>query len=53
MQIKGSGASSFFIVNMCAINVKECMLHEKCNNNLTFIEQKTAGETPLMQILIN
>jgi hypothetical protein len=36
---------------MCAINVKECILHEKYNNNLTFIAQKTADDTPLVNVL--
>jgi hypothetical protein len=32
---------------MCAINVKQCILHGKYNNSLTFIAQKIADETPL------
>jgi hypothetical protein len=32
---------------MCSINVKQCILHGKYNNSLTFIAQKTADETPL------
>jgi hypothetical protein len=36
---------------MCAINVKECILHGKSNNNLTFVAQKTAFETPLPAIV--
>jgi hypothetical protein len=39
-------ASCFFIFNMSAINVKECILHGKYNKSLTFIAQKTAGESP-------
>jgi hypothetical protein len=41
--------SCFFIVNKCAINVKECILHANYNNSLTFIAQKTDGETPLAE----
>jgi hypothetical protein len=37
---------------MRAIHVKECILHGKYNNNLTFIAQKTAGETPLVKSII-
>jgi hypothetical protein len=44
---QGGLASCFFIANMSAIHVKKCILHGKNNNNLTFIAQKTAGETPL------
>jgi hypothetical protein len=31
---------------MCAIIVKQCILHGKYSNSLTFIAQKTADETP-------
>jgi hypothetical protein len=38
-------------VNMCAIIVKQCILHGKYNNSLTFIAQKTADETPQIKPL--
>jgi hypothetical protein len=38
---------------MCAINVKQCILHGKYNNSLTFVAQIIAGETPLDSALLS